>query len=69
MAEFDNQETEDSLHNGFPHIAPPFGGLLIAVERCPLCERTKRPFTCQNCVEKGDFVHSINSGNGRSSER
>ncbi|XP_071786705.1 beclin 1-associated autophagy-related key regulator-like [Asterias amurensis] len=62
-------DIDDSQNNEFPRIVPPFGGLIIAVERCPLCERTKKPFTCTKCVEKGDFIHSSNnnicSGNGK----
>ncbi|XP_022097355.1 beclin 1-associated autophagy-related key regulator-like [Acanthaster planci] len=69
MAAFDSEEKGENSQNEFPTIAPPFGGLLIAVERCPLCERTKKPFTCQKCVEKGDFVHSNSCGNGKNSER
>ncbi|XP_038075145.1 beclin 1-associated autophagy-related key regulator-like [Patiria miniata] len=69
MDGFDSGEKAENFQNEFPIIAPPFGGLLIAVERCPLCERTKKPFTCQKCVEKGDFVHSNSCGFGKNSER
>lgn len=33
-------------------------GLKIAVERCPLCCRTGRPFYCSNCVNSGIFAYS-----------
>ncbi|XP_033735061.1 beclin 1-associated autophagy-related key regulator-like [Pecten maximus] len=33
-------------------------GLKIAIERCPVCEYSKRPFYCKICVNQGLFVHS-----------
>ena len=35
-------------------------GLAVAVERCPLCMRSRRPFYCKDCVNTGNF--SRNSG-------
>ncbi|XP_067682187.1 beclin 1-associated autophagy-related key regulator-like [Haliotis asinina] len=32
--------------------------LTVAVERCPLCTTSRRPFYCSGCVNKGSFVHS-----------
>ncbi|KAJ1104543.1 hypothetical protein NDU88_001953 [Pleurodeles waltl] len=32
-------------------------GLYVAVERCPLCNSTRRRLTCAKCVQKGDFVY------------
>lgn len=34
------------------------GGLSVAVERCPLCSESKRPFYCRKCVESGKFIHT-----------
>ncbi|RMB98566.1 hypothetical protein DUI87_24782 [Hirundo rustica rustica] len=31
-------------------------GLYVAVERCPLCNTTRRRLTCAKCVQSGDFV-------------
>ncbi|OXB72567.1 UNVERIFIED_CONTAM: hypothetical protein H355_008604 [Colinus virginianus] len=31
-------------------------GLYVAVERCPLCNTTRRRLTCAKCVQGGDFV-------------
>ncbi|OCT68544.1 beclin 1-associated autophagy-related key regulator isoform X2 [Xenopus laevis] len=31
-------------------------GLYVAVERCPLCNTTRRRLTCAKCVLSGDFV-------------
>ncbi|KAK3580376.1 hypothetical protein CHS0354_001491 [Potamilus streckersoni] len=33
-------------------------GLMVAVERCPLCGKTNSPFFCQSCVSRGCFLHS-----------
>lgn len=33
-------------------------GLKVAIERCPVCDYSKRPFYCQTCVNQGNFVHS-----------
>ncbi|KAH1171417.1 beclin 1-associated autophagy-related key regulator [Mauremys mutica] len=40
-------------------------GLYVAVERCPLCNTTRRRLTCAKCVRGGDFVFF----DGRDSER
>ncbi|XP_032092232.1 beclin 1-associated autophagy-related key regulator isoform X1 [Thamnophis elegans] len=40
-------------------------GLYVAVERCPLCNSTRRRLTCAKCVRSGDFVFF----DGRDSER
>ncbi|XP_060117820.1 beclin 1-associated autophagy-related key regulator [Heteronotia binoei] len=40
-------------------------GLYVAVERCPLCNSTRRRLTCAKCVRGGDFVFF----DGRDSER
>jgi len=34
---------------------------LVAVEKCPLCESTRKKFTCNVCLRNGNFSHSINS--------
>ncbi|XP_013387967.1 beclin 1-associated autophagy-related key regulator isoform X2 [Lingula anatina] len=34
------------------------GGISVAVERCPLCRNSRRPFTCQRCLRDGNFAHS-----------
>ena len=36
------------------------GAITVAVERCQLCTRSKRPFFCTLCIQRGDFVHSKN---------
>ena len=33
-------------------------GLAVAVERCPLCSESKRPYYCKDCVERGKFTLS-----------
>lgn len=33
-------------------------GLTVAVERCPLCDGTRRKYYCQSCVKQGYFIHS-----------
>ncbi|XP_076095380.1 beclin 1-associated autophagy-related key regulator-like [Mytilus galloprovincialis] len=33
-------------------------GLTVAVERCPLCDGTRRKYYCQSCVKQGLFIHS-----------
>ena len=53
------------IDDEFGRFVPPFGGLTIAVERCPLCSITRKPFTCQKCIERGNFTHS----NSRNPER
>ncbi|XP_072027451.1 beclin 1-associated autophagy-related key regulator-like [Amphiura filiformis] len=63
MAELSDDVTRND--DEYARFVPPFGGLTIAVERCPLCFMTRKPFTCQKCVEKGNFTHS----NGRNPER
>nr|XP_033808745.1 beclin 1-associated autophagy-related key regulator [Geotrypetes seraphini] len=40
-------------------------GLYVAVERCPLCNTTRRRLTCAKCVQSGDFVFF----DGRNTER
>ncbi|XP_043930356.1 beclin 1-associated autophagy-related key regulator [Protopterus annectens] len=35
-------------------------GLYVAVERCPLCNTTKRRLTCAKCVQAGDFIYFDN---------
>ncbi|XP_012867785.1 PREDICTED: beclin 1-associated autophagy-related key regulator [Dipodomys ordii] len=40
-------------------------GLYVAVERCPLCNTTRRRLTCAKCVQNGDFVYF----DGRDQER
>ncbi|XP_028935184.1 beclin 1-associated autophagy-related key regulator [Ornithorhynchus anatinus] len=40
-------------------------GLYVAVERCPLCNTTRRRLTCARCVRAGDFVFF----DGRDGER
>ncbi|XP_068947859.1 beclin 1-associated autophagy-related key regulator isoform X2 [Petaurus breviceps papuanus] len=40
-------------------------GLYVAVERCPLCNTTRRRLTCAKCVQTGDFVFF----DGRDGER
>ncbi|MEE6494173.1 hypothetical protein FKM82_017037 [Ascaphus truei] len=40
-------------------------GLYVAVERCPLCNTTRRMLTCAKCVRSGDFVFV----DGRDTER
>ena len=39
-------------------------GLAVAVERCPLCLRSRRPIYCKDCVNSGNF-----SGGSGDSER
>lgn len=34
------------------------GGFSVAVERCPLCSESRRPFYCSSCVNNGHFIHS-----------
>ena len=34
---------------------------LVAVEKCPLCESTRKKFTCNVCIRNGNFSHSLNS--------
>ncbi|XP_061174725.1 beclin 1-associated autophagy-related key regulator-like [Saccostrea echinata] len=36
-------------------------GLTVAVERCPLCDGSRRSFYCRDCVNGGLFVHSTGS--------
>ncbi|KAK3093517.1 hypothetical protein FSP39_016691 [Pinctada imbricata] len=36
-------------------------GLSVAVERCPLCDCSKKPFFCRTCINNGLFVHSKGS--------
>lgn len=33
-------------------------GFSVAVERCPLCSESRRPFYCSSCVNNGHFIHS-----------
>ncbi|XP_033125938.1 beclin 1-associated autophagy-related key regulator-like isoform X2 [Anneissia japonica] len=33
-------------------------GLKIAFERCPSCNTTHLPFTCQNCIQEGNYFRS-----------
>jgi hypothetical protein len=33
-------------------------GLTVAVERCPLCDGTKKKYYCKSCVKRGLFIHS-----------
>lgn len=33
-------------------------GLTVAVERCPLCDFSKRKYYCSSCVNQGLFIHS-----------
>ncbi|XP_004871135.1 beclin 1-associated autophagy-related key regulator [Heterocephalus glaber] len=40
-------------------------GLYVAVERCPLCNTTRRRLTCAKCIQSGDFVYF----DGRDQER
>lgn len=40
-------------------------GLIVAVERCPLCNTARRRLTCARCIKAGDFVHF----DGRNPER
>ncbi|XP_056151735.1 beclin 1-associated autophagy-related key regulator [Lampris incognitus] len=40
-------------------------GLYVAVERCPLCNTSRRRLTCARCVQTGDFVYI----DGRNPER
>ncbi|XP_040267780.1 beclin 1-associated autophagy-related key regulator [Bufo bufo] len=40
-------------------------GLYVAVERCPLCNTTRRRLTCAKCVQSGDFIFF----DGRNTER
>lgn len=40
-------------------------GLYVAVERCPLCNTTRRRLTCAKCIQSGDFVYF----DGRDRER
>lgn len=40
-------------------------GLYVAVERCPLCNTTRRRLTCAKCIQSGDFVYF----DGRDKER
>ncbi len=63
MAESSEYVTKND--DEYARFVPPFGGLTVAVERCPLCSMTRKPFTCQKCVERGNFTHS----NGRNPER
>lgn len=40
---------------------PGSGPVSVAVERCPLCSGTRRPFYCSSCLNRGLYAHS----NGR----
>ena len=33
-------------------------GFSVAVERCPLCSESRRPFYCSTCVNNGHFIGS-----------
>lgn len=33
-------------------------GLTVAIERCPLCDFSKRKYYCTSCVNQGLFIHS-----------
>ncbi|KAK7103655.1 beclin 1-associated autophagy-related key regulator-like [Littorina saxatilis] len=35
-------------------------GIAVAVERCPLCLRSRRPFYCKDCVNAGNFSRNSN---------
>lgn len=39
------------------------GIISVAVERCPLCGGTRKPFYCKDCVRSGNFSHSSPSSN------
>lgn len=36
-------------------------GLTVAIERCPLCDGSKRSVYCRDCVNGGYFMHSKGS--------
>lgn len=36
-------------------------GLTVAIERCPLCDGSRRSFHCRKCVNEGLFVHTKGS--------
>ncbi|KAL8611017.1 hypothetical protein ACOMHN_042633 [Nucella lapillus] len=49
-------ESEDPYDSLFESV---FGdGLAVAVERCPLCFRSRRPLFCSECVRSGKFSKS-----------
>ncbi|XP_063957776.1 beclin 1-associated autophagy-related key regulator-like [Lytechinus pictus] len=54
----DGEENFPDDENGrfIPHFG--IGGMCIAFEKCPLCFTARRPFTCERCLENGDFSHS-----------
>ncbi|XP_071963041.1 beclin 1-associated autophagy-related key regulator-like [Antedon mediterranea] len=54
-------ENDDDDHcNEDETLYPSNRGLRIAFERCPSCNTTNRPFTCQNCIINGNYCHSNN---------
>ena len=60
---FADDESNKNVHgNGI-------GGMCIAFEKCPLCFTARRPFTCERCLEKGDFSHSENKTTDCEGER
>ncbi|XP_076463904.1 beclin 1-associated autophagy-related key regulator-like [Babylonia areolata] len=53
----DERYESDEPYDSFLYSA--FGdGLAVAVERCPLCLRSRRPFHCKECVKSGNFSRS-----------
>ncbi|XP_064601890.1 beclin 1-associated autophagy-related key regulator-like [Liolophura sinensis] len=44
-------------------------GLSVAVERCPLCCSSRRPFYCKTCILDGQFPHSSDDASEMYSSR
>ncbi|XP_064621792.1 beclin 1-associated autophagy-related key regulator-like [Lineus longissimus] len=61
MATSSGEEENSSAPTNFPicfSIIESSDVTEVAVERCPLCCCTRRPFTCSGCVNEGNFIHS-----------
>ena len=33
----------------------------VAVERCQLCDKTRKNFSCRNCIKEGNFYSTKNN--------
>ena len=42
---------------------------LVAIERCPLCESTRKKFTCSICIKGGTFLHTLYPDSGTYAEK
>lgn len=58
MEEISCSESTEPLEFDKDTLIESSSGLYVAVERCPLCSESKRPFYCKRCVETGKFIHS-----------